>query len=154
MFDPEKKDSEQIGAGLVQLVQAMVLAVQEGWLGPDTAKRIIDAIVTRMGVEVDTDKKVEDLLADKEQRDADSAAKSAYAGRPPAAAFGGNGGGAQEPVPAAPQESEPIKILQTFQPAPVMVQIERKAKLSEAKFDVQRDASGRITSVTRKAKED
>jgi len=157
MFDPEKKDTESVGVGLSALVQAMVVAVDNGWMDPNTAKKIVDGMVTRMGVEADTDKKVEDLLDEKKQTQDDQTARDAYAGVDPAQAFGGKGNGKppinQPADPAQAQESEPIRILQTFQPAPLVVNVERKGKLSEAKFEIERDASGRMTGLTRKEKE-
>lgn len=165
MFDPEKKDTEQVAAGMTQLVQALVVAVEQGWADPDTAKKIVDGIITRMGVEVDTDKSVQDLLDEKAETDADKVANGVYSGVDPQRAFGkGNGqqlndqqnnqqnnqGNNQQ----GNQESEPIKILQTFQPAPITVNVERKAKLTEAQFVVERDKQGRILGVTRKAKEE
>jgi hypothetical protein len=160
MFDPEKKDTEQIGAGMTQLVQAMVVAVQQGWVGTDTAKKIMDGIVTRMGVEVDTDKTVQDLLDEKAQSDEANLANDTYGNLDPKKAFGGNGNPQNQNQDLNLQdqqrnseEGQPIKILQTFQPAPVTVHVERKAKLTEAKFEVERDSKGRILGITRKAKE-
>jgi len=79
MFDVERQDSAVIGNAFVQIVTALKIGTQAGWISDETAKKIIDGIVGMLGVEVDANEKVEDIKAkNKTQQDVD-----ALGGAPP-----------------------------------------------------------------------
>lgn len=63
MFDVERKDSAVIGNAFVQIVTALKVATQSGWVTDENAKKIIDGILGMLGVEVDPNEKVEDIKA-------------------------------------------------------------------------------------------
>jgi hypothetical protein len=63
MFDIERKDSAVIGAAFVQIVTALKVATQSGWVTDENAKKIIDGILGMLGVEVDPNEDVEDIKA-------------------------------------------------------------------------------------------
>jgi len=68
MFDFERRDSAVIGVGMVQVVNALTIAKDQGWLGDDTAKRICDGFVGRLGVETDPNETVEQIKAKNQQQ--------------------------------------------------------------------------------------
>jgi hypothetical protein len=63
MFDIERKDSAVIGSAFVQIVTALKVATQSGWVTDENAKKIIDGIIGMLGVEVDPNEKVDDIKA-------------------------------------------------------------------------------------------
>jgi hypothetical protein len=70
MFDVERQDSAVIGNAFVQIVTALRVATQSGWVSDENAKKIIDGIIGMLGVEVDVNEKIEDIKAkNKTQQD-------------------------------------------------------------------------------------
>jgi hypothetical protein len=73
MFDVERQDSSVIGSFVVQIVTALKVATQAGWMSDENAKKIIDGIMGMLGVEIDPNEKVEDIKAkNKTQQDEDA----------------------------------------------------------------------------------
>jgi len=78
MFDPEKKGTEDMAMGFNQMVVGLAAAVREGWISPETAKRVIDGMLTRIGVAVDPNETVQDLQDELAAAQADKAANDMY----------------------------------------------------------------------------
>lgn len=65
-FDFNRDDSAVVASAFVQTVTALVSAAQKGWVSDETAKRIVDGNVTRLGVKVDENETVE-MIKEKNQ---------------------------------------------------------------------------------------
>ena len=61
MTSLDKKEIETLSTTLNQTVQALIVAVDAGWLEEDDAKRVVDSIVSQMGIEIDTSQTVDDI---------------------------------------------------------------------------------------------
>jgi hypothetical protein len=102
MYDFERRDAAVMGAGMQQVTSSLVLATQNGWASDESAKKVVDGLLQRMGVEVSAEETVEDLKAERAARATD-ALVNVYdkAGVPPGGApkvpitdgVGGNGNG-------------------------------------------------------------
>jgi hypothetical protein len=99
MFDFERKDATDLGQGFTQLVQGLTVAVEKGWASDETAKKIVDGFVTRMGVEVDPDETVEDNQATQDEKKANDDANNIYPPRVKAPGYNGNDTGNQPVAP-------------------------------------------------------
>ena len=63
----DKKEIETLAGTFNQTIQALMVAVDNNWVSEDNAKRLVDNILTQMGVEVDTNETVEDIRLRKEE---------------------------------------------------------------------------------------
>lgn len=73
MYDFERKDAAMIGAGFQQLVTALQVAVQNGWVSNETAKKLVDGLVGRLGVDVDPNESVEENKEETQQEEDEAA---------------------------------------------------------------------------------
>jgi hypothetical protein len=80
LYDFERKDAAVISTGLTQTVTALVAAADKGWVSDETAKKVVDSQLERLGVEVDPDETVETIKSEKNE----SGAEDPYAEAPPA----------------------------------------------------------------------
>lgn len=71
MFDFERADAAMLGAGFQQMVAALQGTVDNGWVSAETAKRVVDGLLMRMGVEPDESETVDQNLEDVNQRKAE-----------------------------------------------------------------------------------
>jgi len=87
MYDFERKDAAVIGAGMQQVTASLVLATQNGWASDESAKKVIDGLLQRMGIEVSMEETVDDLQAEKAKKDEEKITKLYdNAGTPPGTA--------------------------------------------------------------------
>jgi hypothetical protein len=81
LFDFERKDTALIAAGLQQTVTALIAASDKNWVSDDTAKKVVDMQLERMGIEVSPDETVDEITKDNAENDA----TDPYKNVPPAA---------------------------------------------------------------------
>jgi hypothetical protein len=81
LFDFERKDTALIAAGLQQTVTALIAASEKNWVSDDTAKKVVDMQLERMGIEVSPDETVDEITKDNAENDA----TDPYKNVPPAA---------------------------------------------------------------------
>lgn len=67
MYDLTSKEATSISAGMVQLVQALKVAVESNWITNETAKRVVDGVVVKLGVEVPENETTEKVKEENDQ---------------------------------------------------------------------------------------
>ena len=91
-FDFERKDAAVIGSAFVQLVTAAIAATDKGWMSQESAKKLVDGMLQKLGIEVDPTETVEQIAenaAKKKLKDDEDEAIATYEEVPPM------GGGAE-----------------------------------------------------------
>lgn len=73
MVDLESESSKDVASTLLQLVQGLTYAVEKGWVSDETAKKLVDGMMKRLGVEVDPNETVEENRAERDQDDGEDA---------------------------------------------------------------------------------
>jgi hypothetical protein len=65
MYDFERKDASVIGAGFVQVVSALTMALSNNWITKDKAKQVVDNFIHHLGIDPD-EKTVEEIEEENE----------------------------------------------------------------------------------------
>ena len=77
-FDFERKDASVISNAFVQLVTAAISATDKGWMSEQNAKKLVDGMLQKLGIEVDPTETVEQIALARDKKnllkDADDAA--------------------------------------------------------------------------------
>lgn len=147
MFDFEKADSAVVASAMVSSVTALSVAVDRGWISENTARKIMEGYVTRLGVEIDPDDKPKDGLEDLYDKN-----KKKIPGQIdeeddlPAGRQDGENGRQKPAIPAKAQESV---VLPTPVSVPVQVDVHMAAGEKSKGVRVIRDADGKITRLTK-----
>jgi hypothetical protein len=84
MFDFERDNAASIASAFTQIVTALALGTENGWISDDTAKKVVDGIVTRFGVEVSVEETVEKNLLERDQKTGEETIDDATDGKVPA----------------------------------------------------------------------
>ncbi len=77
-FSLGAKDIETVGTGFANILNALVVAEQQGWISSENAKKIVDGLMTTFGVETEEQETPEEILA----KNKDKQDKKAYDGLP------------------------------------------------------------------------
>lgn len=62
LVDLERQDTTDVITGFREIVTAMTYAVEKGWISDETAKKLVDSWMKRLGIEVDEGETVEQNL--------------------------------------------------------------------------------------------
>lgn len=68
MMNLDRKDSSVLGSAFVQFTTALKVAVSSNWITNETAKKVVDGILTMLGIEVDPNETVE-MIEEKNGRE-------------------------------------------------------------------------------------
>lgn len=71
MANLDKKEIETMSGSFNQMLQGLLVAVDSGWISNDNAKRIVDNLISQIGIDVDESESVEDIKAQQEEDDID-----------------------------------------------------------------------------------
>jgi len=66
MFDFQRDDAAVVANAFMSTVQALIGSVEKGWVSDQTAKRVVDGLVGRLGIEVPQDESLDSLKRKKE----------------------------------------------------------------------------------------
>ncbi len=66
-FDFERKDAADIATSFAQSMTALTVAAQKNWVSQDNAKKVVDGMLQRYGIEVDENETVESIKEDKKK---------------------------------------------------------------------------------------
>ena len=69
-YDFDRKDAASVGAGFVQVVTALKMARDSNWIDDQTAKTIVDGVVTGLGASPDPSKTVDDIAEENGEKKA------------------------------------------------------------------------------------
>lgn len=71
MTNLDRKEVETVSTSFNSMIQALVVAVENGWMSENNAKRIVDNLISQIGIEVNESETIEDIKAEKEEREID-----------------------------------------------------------------------------------
>ena len=62
-YDFERKDAAVLAAGFVQTVTALSVARSKGWVSDESAKKVVDGMLKKHGIEIDQSETIESIKA-------------------------------------------------------------------------------------------